>query len=795
MRVWGGAGTESAWTEPAEWTMAVLDSSPWETSWIAAPDPVLKSGPLPIFRKEISIDRPLRRALVFVSGVGFHELRINGAKVGDHVLAPAWTNYRETVMYESFDVTTLLKPGANALGVLLGNGFFNIPGGRYVKFTASYGRPRLFLAMHLEFEDGSARDLGADQSWRVHDGPVTFACMYGGEDFDARLEPRNWDQPGFDDSSWVRAEETGAPGVLRAQSSPPIRVEETFRTVRITNPKPGVFVYDLGQNFAGRPKLTVSGPAGLQVRLTPGELLDSSGFVTQRSSGGPTWFAYTLDGSGRETWAPHFSYSGFRYVQVEGAAPESAAIAGMPVVHAIEGQFLHLDAARTGRFSCSSELFNRIHALIDAAVRSNLQHVLTDCPHREKLGWLEVSYLLGPALLYDWDLRTFLPKIIRDTREAQTTEGLIPDTAPAYSLHSGGFRDSPEWGSAGVFLPWLAWQWYGDRQPLEQSYRAMANYCDYLGSESKGHLVVHGLGDWFDIGPGEPGVSKLTPLGLTATATYLADLRVLERTARLLGRQEDARDFARQADVVQYAFQKAFYKPEQATYATGSQTAIAMPLALGIAPDSARPGLVGQLVADIRRKGNHVTAGDIGYRYLLAALLEGGRSDVVFDMANRTDPPSYGAQLAAGATSLTEAWDANPEDSQNHCMLGHLEEWFFAGLGGIGPDPDAPGLRRIRIRPEPVGDLKWVEASWETFRGPVAVHWRIDGTSFRLGVDVPLGITAEVAVPARSGDAISEGGLPWSKASGVRLLRRENKRTVFEVGSGHYEFVAPDFER
>lgn len=795
VRVWGTPASESAWSEPAEWTMAVLDSTPWETSWIAGPDSRIRSGPLPIFRKEFTVDRPLRRALAFVSGVGFYELRMNGNKVGDHVLAPAWTNYRETAFYESFDVTPLVKSGANALGVLLGNGFYNVPGGRYAKFTASFGRPRLFLHLHLEFEDGAIRELTTDESWRVHDGPVTFSCIYGGEDYDARLEPGDWDRAGFDDSSWAQPVKVGVGGVLRSQSSPAVRVHESLPAVRITTPKPGVFVYDLGRNFAGWPKLTLSGPAGASVRLTPGELLDASGMVTQRSSGGPTFFTYTLRGVGREVWEPRFSYSGFRYVQVEGAAREADAITGMPVVHTLEGRFLYLDAAQTGRFACSNELLNRIHALVDQAIRSNLQHVLTDCPHREKLGWLEVPYLLGPSLLYGWDLRAYLPKIERDIREAQTVEGLFQDVAPVYSFHAGAFRDSPEWGSAGVFLPWLAWQWYGDREPLQDSYGAMKAYARYLGSKATDHLVTYGLGDWYDIGPGNPGRSKLTPMGVTATATYIEDLRVLERTARLLGLEAEARSFAGEARVAHDAFQKAYFKPGQNTYATGSQTALAMPLVLGLAPESARAALVEQLVSDVRRRGNHPSAGDIGHRYLLAALLDAGRSDVVFDMASRTDPPSYGAQLAAGATSLTEAWDADPESSQNHCMLGHIDEWFYAGLAGIRLDPEAPGLRRIVIRPEFVGDLKWVDASWETFRGPLAIRWRIEGTALRLTADIPSGITAEVFVPASKEDAILESGLPCSKARGLRLLRQEGGRVVFEVQSGHYDFLAAGFAR
>jgi alpha-L-rhamnosidase len=747
VRAWDASGNASEWSESAQWTTALMKTSDMRGAWISNPDHSLRSGPLPLLRKEVAIGKPLRRALAMISGLGFHELRINGTKVGDHVLAPAWTNFRATALYETFDVTSVLHPGANALGVMLGNGFYNVAGGRYTKYTASFGNPRLWMQLHLEFEDGTASDLATDPSWKVHDGPVTFSCIYGGEDYDARLEPAGWDKPGFDDSGWLRVTGNEGPGgVLRAQSSPPVRVQEEFRTVKVTQPKPGVTVYDLGQNFAGWPKVTVSGPAGAHVRMTPGELLDASGLVSQRSSGGPMWFSYVLNGSGRETWSPRFSYYGFRYVQVEGDAK----------VENLRGEFVHLDAARIGQFSSSNELFNRIHHLIDAAVRSNLQHVLTDCPHREKLGWLEQSYLMGSSLLYNWDLRTFLPKIVRDMREAQTVAGLVPDIAPEYVVFSRGFRDSPEWGSAGVLIPWLAWQWYGDHGTVADAFGMMNRYVEYLASQARDGILSYGLGDWYDIGPRGPGPSQLTPLGLTATATYLEDLSTVERAARLLGRPE-AGHFAAIRDGVLEAFQRAYYRPSETGYATGSQTSLAMPLALGIAPEAARAALVDKLVADIRSRGNHTSAGDVGYTYVVKALLNAGRSDVLFDLANQPTKPSYAAQLAAGATSLTEAWDANPHSSQNHLMLGHIEQWFYAGLAGIRVDPASPGLSHILIQPEPVGDLKWVKASWETFRGPVAVEWRSDGETFRLNVDIPPGMTADVRLPGGRAQAIGSG--------------------------------------
>jgi hypothetical protein len=792
VRVWSALGGASAWTEPAEWTMGITDVRDRKGGWISTPTNVLRSGPMPLFRHEFVVNRPLRRALAFVSGLGFDELRIDGAKVGNDVLAPAWTNFRETVYYESYDVTKLLRPGANAIGVMLGNGFYNVVGGRYAKYTGSFGAPRLWLQVHLEFNDGSSTDIATNLSWKVHDGPIMFSDTYGGEDFDARREPQGWDRPGFDDSGWAKAGNTEAPGgLLTADFSPPARVRETFDPVRVSEPKPGVFVYDLGQNFAGWPEIVVSGPAGASVRLTPGELVDSSGMVSQRSSGGgPTYFTYILRGSGTEKWSPRFSYYGFRYVQVDGAAPESAKRTGIPVLHSLRGQFLYLDVEQTGRFSSSNKTLNEIHRLIDVAAKSNLQHVLTDCPHREKLGWLEVSYLMGPSLLYDWDLRNFLPKVIRDIREAQTTSGLIPDIAPEYVEFSGGFRDSPEWGSAGIMLPWFAWQWYGDKQPLTDAYRTMRRYVDYLQSRTNDGLLTYGLGDWYDIAPGPPGPSKLTPQGLTATATYVEDLNVMRKTARLLDREADTKSFVAQAAGETAAFQKAFYQPEAENCATGSQTSLAMPLVIGLVPQSSRSALLEKLVESIRAAGNHTTAGDVGYRYVIEALMNAGRSDVIFDMATEKTPPSYAAQIAAGATSLTEAWDANPDSSQNHLMLGHIEEWFYGGLAGIRPDPNIPGLRHIVIDPTPVGDLQSVTASWDTFRGPVSVNWRVDGDVFRLSLDIPPGISADLHLPAASTKQVSA-----SRDPNVQFLRQEHGRTVFRIGSGHYDFVVAGFAR
>jgi hypothetical protein len=774
VRVWDKGGTPSEWSPAASWSMGIMKAEDWHAAWIAWSRTALNSGPLPMFRREFTVARKITRATAYISGLGFFELYLNGRKVGDHVLEPGWTNYRHTCLYATYEVADFLHPGANALGVILGNGMYNVAGGRYVKFTGSMGRPKFILLLHIEYDDGTAQNITSDYRWKVAPSPIRFSCIYGGEDYDAREEQPGWNEPGFPAKGWETVEVVDdSTEHLVSQAQPPIRVMEVFHPVRVSEPAPGIQVYDLGQNFAGWPQITVRGKAGTAVRLTPGELLDGKGSVTQRSSGGPQYFTYTLKGGGEETWHPRFSYYGFRYVQVEGNAE----------VRDLQGQFFHASAPLAGEFSCSNPLFNRIHKLIDAAVRSNLQSVVTDCPHREKLGWLEVPYLMASSIGYDYDLSAYFPKIVRDMQDSQTVEGLVPDTAPDYAVHADGFRDSPEWGSAMVMIPWWAYRTYGDRRLLEESLPAMERYVDYLGNKAKDNILSYGLGDWYDIGPGAPGVSKLTPLGVTATATYYQDLRVIEQACAGLGRQEEAERYGGRAEAVKAAFEGSFFDTQAGQYATGSQTAQAMPLVMGLCPPAGRGRVFGRLVDDVLRRGNQQTAGDIGYHYLVRALMEGGRSDLLFAMTNRTNPPSYGAQLARGATALTEAWDADPASSQNHCMLGHIEEWFYAGLAGIEADAN-----HITIKPQAVGDLTWVKAWHDTVQGRIESNWKKDDAGFELSLRIPANASARVYLPGHSAEFVTESGRPVSQAEGVRFLRQEGATLVLEVASGQYVF-------
>jgi hypothetical protein len=735
VRLWDENGKRGKWNEPATWTMGLLSPRDWSARWIGA-TPVEGSTRMPIFRASFNLDQPATRAIVFFCGLGQHELHLNGKVVGEDVIDPGWTNYRKTCLYATHDVTSLLKQGENSIGMMLGNGMYNVVGGRYTKFKGSFGAPKLIFQMLVEFADGSSTTINSDESWQTAPGPITFSCIYGGEDYDARLEnPRPED--------WKPVEIVDGPGgVLRSQAQPPIRVMQTFKPVKVTEPKPGVKVYDLGQNMSGRPKISILADSGATVTLKTGELLLPDGTVSQKHTGAPVSFSYTCRGGELEAWQPRFSYHGFRYVQAEGAALAD-----------IEGQFTHSSARVVGTFECSDPMLNAIHALIDKAILSNMQSVLTDCPHREKLGWLEQSHLMAPAILFNYDVPTLYEKISRDMRESQKPNGLVPTIAPQYTQFGpkyGIFDDSPEWGSAAVINPWLIYQRFGDRKILEDNYDSVKAYVEYLHGREHEGIIEYGLGDWYDIGPKPPGVSQLTSLGVTGTAIYYFDSTIVRNVAELLGRNDDVDRYQAHADRVLEAFTAKFFDADKKKYDRNSQTANAMPLALGMVEEEHRPAILENLVNDIRARNNHITAGDIGFLYVIRALADNDRSDVIFDLLQRTDPPSYGSQLARGATTLTEAWDANPNSSQNHLMLGHAEIWFYENLAGIQIDMSKEVPEQIVIAPEIVGDLTWVKASYDSAVGPIRVAWRRTGSKVKLNVTIPANSSAVVHVPGKS---------------------------------------------
>lgn len=688
--------------------------------------------PLPIFRKFFVLeDTPVSSARVAICGLGQFELSINGVKVGDHFLDPPWSDYADTCYYVTFDVAELLKPGDNVLGVMLGHGMYHVPGGRYAKFVGSFGLPKLILCLVIT-QGNKQRIIASDSTWKTDEGPVTFSCIYGGEDYDGRREQPGWDLPGFDDSQWKSIEVVEGPGgVLRPAISPPIKVIRRLKPVSIARLADGRYEVDLGENLSARPAIAVRGQVGTRVTI---ETAERKGKPWQGHS-----YTYTLKGSAEpESFAPRFAYFGFQYLYVSGAVWGEDVITGegLPELVNMGADFVSSCGPRIGSFACSNPLLNEIDAMIDRSVASNLQHVLTDCPHREKLGWLEVAHLMGPSILLNYDMGGLYRKICRDTTDSQLANGLIPDIAPEYVRFQGGFFESPEWGSACVQLPWLVYQWYGDEQILREQYETMARYTHYLvGTRNQAGLVKGGLGDWYDWTPekGHVGPSQLTPPELPATCMLYDNARILQQTATLQGKATQARKWQDLMQAVRSDFLNAYYNSQAKTVATGSQCALALGLYFGLVPEEDRDDVLANLVRTVEADQYRQSTGEVSFRYLVMALAQAGRSDIVYRMINRTDAPGYGCMLKQGLKTLSERWD-RPGSSLNHCMFGHIQEWFQSYLLGIRQAPGSVGYQKVLIAPFVPDGLDWAKGSFAASNGRFAVAWTRKGQTVKVKV-------------------------------------------------------------
>ncbi len=810
VRVYDNKGKVSAWSAPANWQMGLLKATDWKNArWIAyekmadslitiLPLDTKKDKPtgnniLPLLRKDFHVAKTVKQATMYISGLGHFEFHLNGEKVGDNFLDAGWAKYDKEALYVTFDLTDQLKKENNAIGVMLGNGFYYVPPikGRYKKLRASFGFPKMICRLHIEYKDGTEANVISDQSWRTSASPITFSSIYGGEDYDARLEQQGWNRSGFNAKDWTVPVLVEGPQ-LKAQKAEPLKVFNHFKAKSIQQVLNEEWVYDLGQNASGIVELRVKGKKGDTIKLSPAELLKDDGSVTQKATGSPTYFLYILKGDGIEIWRPRFMYTGFRYVQLKGGVPEGQPNpGGQPVVTELTGLHVRNAATAVGEFSSSNELFNRTDELINWAIKSNMASVFTDCPHREKLGWLEELHLMGSSVRYNYDAATLFKKALQDMRNSQTPEGLVPEISPEYvkfEYGDGMFRDSPEWGSSSIIMPWYLYQWYGEEKALTENYPMMQRYLSYLATKAKNNILSQGLGDWYDLGPKRPGVSQMTPMGVTGTAIYYYDLNIMEQIALKLGKTDDATKYRQLAIEVRKSFNDTFFQKETGQYATGSQAANAMAVYMKLVEPQHKAAVVENLIKDIRSRNNGLTAGDIGYRYVLRVLEEEGRSDVIFDMNSRSDVPGYGYQLAQGATALTESWAALPTVSNNHFMLGHLMEWFYSGVAGIRQEHGSVAFKHIKIYPELVGDLTSAKASYLSPYGLISTNWKKSGNDFELSVVVPSNTRATVYIPALEAQQITENGVSIKNNSAVKLTGFEKGRAILHIGSGTYTF-------
>jgi alpha-L-rhamnosidase len=744
----------------------------------APPEPWLPAA-LPVFSRDFDLPANATSARLYVSGLGVYVPSLNGQRVGDAVLEPANTDFRDRVTYAAYDVTGLLRGGANTLGLRVGNGTANAlhTSGRYRKFARTTRDPQVIAQLEVTMADGTRTVVATDESWRTSLGATTSSNWYGGEDYDAGREQAGWDAPGASRAGWEPVIEVGAPqAALTARHSEPVRVVERLTGVEQGRPAPETRVYDIGRNIAGIPELTIDAPRGTTVRIYPAEAL-RNGHADQSISnvGAPLWDQYTSAG-GRQTWNPDFTYHGFRYLEVIGV-PDGVqlSVAGLRVM---------ADNESAGSFDTSNDVLDGIHRLTRRALENNMVSVLTDCPSREKLGWLEQTHLIHDTIARNYDVEAYLTKIVQDVADGQEASGLVPSTVPDYVTLAGAYRNDPNWGGALVRIPVQHWRTYGDDALIRRYYPDMQRYLAFLeGSTERWRNGVYdyGLGDWATTErPAMPRPVTGT-FGVWAVAEGLAD------AAAALDRDADAATYRARADELAAAVWRNHYDPAKGLFGGGGMGATALALDMGAVPAEHRKAQLDHLVGLIEGADWHLVMGEISFPSVLRVLSEAGRDDVVLRIASQTTSPSLGFQVVSGNTALGEFWDGGSGQSQNHFMLGAMDAWLMTRLTGIDQADDSAGFRRLVIDPAIVGDLAHAEGSYATPYGEVRSAWRRDGSGVVLEVTVPSGSTAEVRVPVHR-DA--DGAIRPS-AEGARLIRIDGDEAVFEAGSGTWTFRSP----
>jgi alpha-L-rhamnosidase len=766
VRYWDQTDQPSPYSQVAAFETGLLAASDWKAQWI-------KGGN--VLRKEFTLAAAPVRARAYVAGIGYYELRLNGGKVGDHVLDPAYTQFDKRVLYVTYDITGQLHAGPNAVGLMLGEGWYHARAG--------------LLQLEIDLPGGRHVRVATDVTWKAADGPIVADSIYNGETYDATREQKGWDSPGYDDKPWNAASLEGVGhGLLSAQMMPPIRVVADLPARRMTNPRPGVFVFDMGQNFSGWTRLRVKGPAGTRVAMRHSELLYEDGTLNVenlRTAKATDIYVLRGDPEG-ETWEPHFTYHGFRYVELTGYP-------GTPRLDSVTGREVHTDVRPAGAFAASKPILNQLQQNIVWGVKSNLHSIPTDCDQRdERMGWMADAHLAAETAMLNFDMAAFYTNFLRAIHDDQDDNGAVPDTVPRGRMRPPA---DPAWGSAYPLIVKYMWEQYGDRRIVEQHFEGIRRWADFLKTlaDEDGIVSFVKYGDWVPM--------ERTPGDLVSTAYYYLSLDTVARMAEVLGKAPEAAQYRALADSVAAGFQKRFYHADSHLYANGTETANTLPLAFGITPTTDRAAVRTNITNDITYyKNMHLGTGILGTKYLLPLLSQEGRSDLAYDLATQTTYPSWGYMIEKGATTLWELWqdvEGPSMNSHNHAMFGSVGAWFYTSLAGIHIDPKYPGYEHIFIQPEMVRDLHYASASIDTVRGRVASAWERALGHTRLEVTIPPGSTAEIRVPSFGNPelTVEEGGhVVWKARSfiagtpGVTGGRRAGEDALIEVGAGTYVF-------
>jgi len=790
VRIWDQLGKSWVSSQTAFFEMGILAKNDWKAKWISAPKVYdwqkfvnrrkllikenLEDGPsaAPEFRKTFSLTKEINRARLYIAGVGFNVPYINGQKAGDHLLDPAFTRYDKTVLYSTYDVTAKLQTGENVLGVVLGNGWYNMTTRAVWGFDHASWRnePALIAQLKIDFTDGSYRIISSDSSWEVAPGPIVFNSIRQGEFYDARKETRGWDNTNFNDSNWYRPLLVPGPkGTLRAAMIQPVTIAETLTPKTIRKPKPGLYVFDLGKNIAGFAQLKIHAPAGTVItlkyaeRLSPDGTVDQSDIAQHVAGGRVQTDEYTCSGRGTEIWHPSFTYDGFQYIEVKGLLEK-------PDPTTVTAMVIHTAFKSAGSFTCSNELFNKIQQCALASYNSNFMGYPTDCPQREKNGWTGDAHLAAEMGLYNFKAENGYTKWLADIADEQRPTGelsaIVPSSGWGYFWGNG-----PAWDNAMVLIPWYLYEYSGDQRILEQMYPHIKRYVDYLGTRAENHIIKIGLGDW------APAKTPTTP-EVTSTAYYYVDALLLSKMAALFDFREDQVKYQDLAADISNAFHKQYYHGN-GIYSTGSQTALACALYQGLTGSNTDTTLQA-LVKAVAESNDHLDCGILGTKYLLHALSDNGRPDLAYKIVNQHSFPGWGYWMDQGATTLWEQWDGT--ESHNHIMFGDVSAWFYETLAGIAPAQ--PGYKSIAFKPYFAPGLTFVKATHQSMYGEISAAWTRKGKTIDYEISIPANTTGEVTFEGNKKVFIDHQ--PLSRYKGISSLRLEKNETKFLLGSGHY---------
>lgn len=793
-KIWGKDGSQSSWSSPAYWEMGLLQLSDWKAKWIeqSEKDNLTNSTACPMFRKEVSINKAVKSARAYVTSHGLYELRINGKKISEQLFTPGWTSYKTRLQYQTYDITQNLKDGTNALGAIIGNGWYKGPM-KWDYTPNNYGsKLGLLLQIQITFKDGSTETITSDETWKYSTGPILMSEIYDGETYDARLEKTGWDSPNYNENAWqkVTTANYGFENLIASEGSE-VKVTQTIRPIKKFVTPNGELVFDFGQNMVGWVQLKLKGKAGDKITLKHGEVLDQNGnLYLGNLRKAQQKIEYSFKGENVETFEPHFTFQGFRFISVTDYKGDIS-------LNDLAGKVIHSDMTPSGNFECSDSLINQLQRNIQWGLRGNFLDVPTDCPQRdERLGWTGDAQVFAPTACFNMDAASFYTKWMKDFIPDQLSDGRIPHVIPNILPNEGG---AAGWADAGIIVPWTVYLNYGDKRILEVQYESMKKWIEYLKVRTGDSFIwskAVGYGDWLAFATTKsdyPGAT--TDKDLIGTAYFYYSTSLMNKIAMVLGKNKDAEDYSILMTKIKNAFQKEFFT-SSGRIASNTQTAYLLALAFNLVPDNFKAEAARRLAEDVERFG-HLTTGFLGASHITKVLTDFGYQELAFKLLFRKEYPSWLYPVTKGATTIWERWDgiktngtfqSEGMNSFNHYAYGAVGKWLYSDVAGIELNENVPGYKNIIIKPHTNEKLKFAKAEYNSIYGKIRSSWHKVDNNFTLELEIPANTSADVYLPASELNNIRESGKALADIKEITTNRINDKTISVKVGSGKYRF-------